>query len=44
MLAIFPVVYNISLQVIYFIHGSLDFLISCPYFAPPSFPLPTDNH
>ena len=28
----------------YFIQSSLYLLITCPYLAPPSFPLPIDNH
>ena len=42
----FPVLYNISLLLIYFIYSYLCLLISYPYFAPPSFPLPlpAGNH
>ena len=43
-LAVFPVLYNISLWLIYFIHSNLYLLIICPYFIPPPFPLPTGNN
>ena len=43
MLTVFPVLYNIPLYLIYFIHSHLYLLISYPYFTPPSslFPLVT---
>ena len=44
MLALFPVLDNISLQLIYFIHNSVYPLIPSPYLAPPPFPLPTGSH
>lgn len=44
MLAVFPVLYSISLQLIYFIPSSLYLLIPHPYLAPPHFPLPIGNH
>ena len=40
----FPVQYNISWLLIYFIHSSLYFLIPHTRLAPPPFPLPTGNH
>ena len=43
-LAKFPVLYDIFLLPVYFIHSSLYCLITYPYIAPPSFPLPTCYH
>ena len=40
-LTIFPVLYNIFLWLIYFIHSSLDPLIPYPYLAPPRIPVVT---
>ena len=42
-LAIFPVLYNISLLLIFFIYSSLCLLIPYPCLTPPPFPLPTVN-
>ena len=42
-LAVFPMLYNISLQLTYFVHSSLYLLTPCPYLAPPCFPLPSGN-
>ena len=39
-----PVLYNISLLFIYFIHSSLYLLIPYPYLAPTPFILPRGNH
>jgi len=43
-LAVFPVLYNMSLWLIYFIPSNLYLLIICPYFTPPPFPLPTGTN
>ena len=43
-LAVFPVLYNMFLWLIYFIPSNLYLLIICPYFTPPPFPLPTGNN
>ena len=43
-LAFFPVLYNISLYFIYFIHSSLYFLLPYIYSSLPPFPLLTGNH
>ena len=41
---IFPLLYNISLYLIYFTHSNLYFLIPFPYVAPPLSTLPTGNY
>ena len=43
-LAIFPVLYNISLPILYLIHSGLCLLTLYPYLAPSPIPLPTGNH
>ena len=40
----FPLLYAISLYLIYFIHSGLYCLIPYSYLAPPLFPLSTGNH
>ena len=42
-MALFSVLCNISLLLIYFIHSSLYLLIPYPYLAPLHFPLPIGN-
>ena len=43
-MVIFPRLYNVSLLLLYFIHGSLHLLVQYPYLGLSSFFLPTGSH